>query len=61
MLKRIMSQYVAKTGLIPVDLRLSIVKPLSAKWLIDMYDNFKVILQVICNGFRAPGITPSIQ
>jgi len=50
-----------KTGLVPVDLHLSIVKPLSAKWLINMYDYFKANPQIICNGFRAVGITHSIQ
>ena len=39
----IMSQSVSTADMIPVDLRMSIVKPLSAKWIIGMYDHFKAI------------------
>ena len=34
-----------------VDLALSIVKPLGAKWLIEMYDYFLQKPEVITNGF----------
>ena len=47
---------VSTADMIPVDLRMSIVKLLSAKWIIGMYDHFKASPQTICNGFRAAGL-----
>ena len=41
----------------PVDMRLSIMKPLCAQWTIDMYHYFKQNPSIIINGFRAAGIT----
>jgi hypothetical protein len=41
----------------PVDLRLSVMKPIGAKWLIDMFDYFKAQPNIIKNGFCAAGIT----
>ena len=41
----------------PIDLRLSVVKPLGAKWLVDMYDYFKSQPDIIKNGFKGAGIT----
>ena len=41
----------------PVDMRLSIVKPISAKWMVDLYDYFLAHLQTIKNGFKYVGIT----
>lgn len=38
------------------DLKLSIVKPLGAKWLIELYDYFKTNSGIIQNGFRGAGI-----
>ena len=35
-----------------VDLRLSIVKPLGAKWMVKMYDYFKSKPHIIQNGFK---------
>ena len=40
----------------PVDMRVSIVKPISAKWMVDLYD-FLAHLQIIKNGFKHVGIT----
>ena len=40
----------------PVDLHLSIVKPLGAKWLMEMHDHFKGNPQIILNGFRKSGL-----
>ena len=40
----------------PVDLHLSIVKPLDTKWLMEMYDHFKGNPQIIRNGFRKSGL-----
>ena len=36
----------------PVDLRMSIVKPLGAKWMISLYDYMKSKPNIIKNGFR---------
>ena len=41
----------------PVDLRMSIVKPLGAKWMIKLYDYLKSKPDIIKNGFRHSGIT----
>ena len=40
----------------PVDLHLSIVKPLGAKWLKEMYNCFKSNPQIILNGFQKSGL-----
>ncbi len=41
----------------PVDLKLSIVKPVGAKWLIKLYDYFKTKPEIIINGFKGAGIS----
>ena len=41
----------------PVDLRLSIVKPLGAQWMIKLYDYLKSKPDIIKNGFRGAGIS----
>ena len=41
----------------PVDLRLSIAKPLGAKWMISLYDYMKSRPDIIKNGFWHAGIT----
>ena len=40
----------------PVDLKLSTMKPLGARWIIQRYDHFKSTSQVIVNDFKATGI-----
>ena len=40
----------------PVDLRMSIVKPLGAKWMIKLYDYMKSRPDITKNGFRHAGI-----
>ena len=44
----------------PVDMRLTIVKPISAKWMVDLYDYFLAHPQIIKNGFKHVGITDFI-
>lgn len=44
-----------------VDVRLSIVKPLAAKWMIDLYDYFVAHPQIIKNGFKHVGITDFLE
>ena len=44
------------TPLKPVDLKLSVVKPLGGRWMIDLYNHFKLNPQIIINGFKEVGI-----
>ena len=39
-----------------VDLRMSIVKPLGERWLIDMYDHMKSKPEIITSGFQGSSI-----
>lgn len=39
-----------------VDMSLSRMKPLTAKWMIELYDYFVSHPEIIVNGFRAAGI-----
>ena len=39
-----------------VDLKMSIVKPLGAKWMMNLYDYMKDKPDIIRNGFRHAGI-----
>ena len=39
-----------------VDMRLSIMKPLSAQWIIELYFYLKSHPEIIINGFHAAGI-----
>ena len=39
-----------------VDLRLSIIKPLGARWMIALYDYFKSKPEIAKNGFKETGI-----
>ncbi len=41
----------------PVDLKLSIVKPLAAKWFVQLSDYLKSKPDIITNGFKGAGIT----
>ena len=40
----------------PVDLRLSVLKPLGAKWLVETHKDIKCQPQLIVNGFEKAGI-----
>ena len=44
-----------------VDTRLSIMKPLSARWLIDMHKHFVDHPSIIVNGFYRAGIVDAIK
>ena len=39
-----------------VDLGLSVVKPVGAKWMIELYDYFKAKPEIILSGFKGAGI-----
>ena len=53
---QVCSQLEGKTSKEPVDLRLSVMKPLGAKWLIELYDYMKGKPDIIKNGFKEAGI-----
>ena len=42
--------------LTPTDLRMSIMKPLGACWLVSLHDYLKDHSSIISNGFKAAGI-----
>ena len=44
-----------------VDMRLSIMKPLSARWLIDMHKYFVDHPSIIVNGFHNAGIVDALK
>ncbi len=45
----------------PVDLRLSVMKPLTAQWAIDMFNYFESRPEIIINGFRKSGIVNALK
>ena len=45
----------------PVDMRLSIMKPLSAQWLLSMFDHFKKHPEIVLHGFHASGINDCLK
>ena len=44
-----------------VDLALSIVKPLDAQWLHDLYDCMLARPKIIMNGFRQAGLLDTVH
>jgi len=56
--KKIFTQLVEREGstgnstINPVDLRLSVIKPIGAQWMIELYYYFKDHPQIIINGFK---------
>ena len=44
-----------------IDVRLSVMKPLGAKWLVQMHDYFKSKPDIILNGFKDVGITDYVN
>ena len=53
----IVAQKSADKDVEPVDMKLSIVKPIAAKWMIDLYNYLVANPQIIKNGFKHIGIT----
>ena len=47
----------SNTSIKPVDMKLSTMKPIGARWLMDMFDYFKGKPDIIKKGFHAAGIT----
>ena len=48
-------------GDVKVSLKLSDLKPLHAKWIVDAYDHLKKQKDSIINGFDSAGITEAIK
>ena len=46
---------------VKVSLKLSIIKPLYAKWIIDLYNTLKDDKKMAINGFRNAGISEAIE
>ena len=44
-----------------VDMQLSIMKPLSAQWLLSMFDHFKQHPEILQHGFNGSGITDCLK
>ena len=44
-----------------VDMRLSVMKPLSAKWIIETCQYLNANPTIIINGFRAAGIVDALK
>lgn len=44
------------TQVSPIDLRMSTMKPLGARWLVSLYDYIKEHNSLVVNGFKAVGI-----
>ena len=57
----ITQQLKAKSTIEPADLRLSIMKPLGAKWLIETVEEMKQRKDVIINGFCNAGIMDAVK
>ena len=58
---QVCSQLEGKTLKAPVDLRLSVMKPLGAKWLVDLFDYLKGKPDIIKNGFKEAGILDCVK
>ena len=44
-----------------VDMRMSVIKELSSRWIMSAYDHIRSSPDIICNGFRKAGITSAIE
>ena len=59
---KISSQVKASSSSItPVDLRLSVMKPIGAQWMVKLYHYFKSKPEIITNGFKAAGIISILE
>ena len=51
----------SSSALQPVPMQLSIIKPIDAKWMMDLYDYIKSKPELVINGFRNVGIVDIIE
>ena len=54
--QKICQQPSGETEKMPVDLKLSVMKPLGAHWMVKLYDYLKSKPEIIQNGFKGAGI-----
>ena len=54
--EKVCVQLESKTAAQSVDLAMSVVKPLSVKWMIGVYDYMRTHPEIIKNGFKEAGI-----
>ena len=54
--EQVFSQLQEGSDIIPIDLKLTAIKPLSASWLVSFYDYLKNKPNLIRNGFKEAGI-----
>ena len=54
--QQVCSQIKGETETKPVDLRLSVIKPLGAKWIVSLYEYIKSNPTLVRNGFKEAGI-----
>ena len=50
-----------KSHEIEVDVRLSVIKPLHAKWIVKFYDYLKSKPDIVINGWRKSGIIEKLD
>ena len=48
-------------NLTPADLRLAVMKPLGAQWLLKAYKYLMSNREIVKNGFKAAGITDELK
>ena len=53
---QIFNQHQGKVEKKPVDLQLSKVKPMGARWMVNLYDHLKAKPDMIRDAFKAAGI-----
>lgn len=46
---------------VKVDLLLTVMKPLGAKWITKMYDNIRGKKELVFNGFKESGIADAVN
>ena len=51
----------SSSALQPVPMQLNIMKPIVAKWMMDLYDYIKSKSELVINGFRKVGIVDIIE
>ena len=44
-----------------VSLKLSVIKPLHAKWIVDLCNTLKDDKEMVINSFRSAGITEAVE
>jgi len=54
---QIFEQHNDSTPLQPIKFPMQVMKPLGAQWMINFYSYMQSKPDIVCNGFRAAGIT----